>query len=119
MISNYVLQHLLGLKESDITDVIVRQLQESFVPISCYKYGSNVVEKCLIESSGEQCTRIITEFVRSPNASMMLLDPFGNFVIQSALSVTKVSSSAPVTVNFSDCAVDVMSSYRNTVPCSL
>ncbi|KAK1405650.1 Pumilio isogenyy domain family member 4 [Heracleum sosnowskyi] len=86
---NYVLQHLLGLKESDITGGIVRQLQGNFVSISCNKYGSNVVEKCMIESSGEQCTRIITELVRSPNASMMLLDPFGNFVIQSALSVTK------------------------------
>ncbi|WOG98966.1 hypothetical protein DCAR_0418312 [Daucus carota subsp. sativus] len=86
---NYVLQHLLGLKEPDITGSIVRQLQGSFLSISCNKYGSNVVEKCLIESGGEQCTRIIMELVRSPNASMMLLDPFGNFVFQSALSVTK------------------------------
>lgn len=98
-ISNYVLQHLLGLKEPDITGSIVRQLQGSFLSISCNKYGSNVVEKCLIESGGEQCTRIIMELVRSPNASMMLLDPFGNFVFQSALSVTKVSSSTPVSVN--------------------
>ncbi|KAK1380154.1 hypothetical protein POM88_026898 [Heracleum sosnowskyi] len=71
---NSVLQHLLGLKEPDITGGIVRQLQGNFVSISCNRYGSNVVEKCLlIESSGEQCTRITTELVRSLNASMMLL----------------------------------------------
>lgn len=57
--------------------------------LSCNKYASNVVEK-LLQSGEEVSIAIIMELLRSSNASMLLVDPFGNFVIQTALSVSKV-----------------------------
>ncbi|GER36274.1 RNA binding protein [Striga asiatica] len=86
---NYVVQHLLGLDMQEVTADLVRRLQGSFVSLSCNKYASNVVEKLLLESQENNSDAIIMELLTSPNASMLLLDPFGNFVIQSALSASK------------------------------
>ncbi|KAJ9166302.1 hypothetical protein P3X46_021076 [Hevea brasiliensis] len=86
---NYVVQHLLGLKVPQITANLLRQLEGSYAALACNKYGSNVVEKCLFESREEQSTQIIWELLGSPNASMLLVDSFGNYVIQSALLVSK------------------------------
>ncbi|GKV10305.1 hypothetical protein SLEP1_g21692 [Rubroshorea leprosula] len=57
--------------------------------LSCNKYGSNVVEKCLMESGEQNAAQIIMELLNNQTASMLLLDPFGNYVIQSALKVSK------------------------------
>ncbi|KAL8261115.1 hypothetical protein R6Q59_025164 [Mikania micrantha] len=86
---NYVLQHIVGLKIQELTALLVRQLQGHFASLSCNKYASNVVEKCLNESGEEVVARIIMELVRSPNSSLLLVDPYANFVIQSALKVSK------------------------------
>ncbi|XVF64150.1 hypothetical protein PTKIN_Ptkin09bG0144600 [Pterospermum kingtungense] len=86
---NYVVQHVLGLKEPQITANVVRQLEGNYATLSCNRHGSNVVEKCLVESGEHQSTRIIMELLKSPIASRLLVDPFGNYVIQTALSVSK------------------------------
>ncbi|CAI9777165.1 unnamed protein product [Fraxinus pennsylvanica] len=86
---NYVVQHLLGIKIPEVTTDLVRQFEGKFFSLSFNKYASNVVEKFL-ETSGENHSRkIISELISSPNVSMLLVDPFGNFVIQSALSEAK------------------------------
>ncbi|OMO78854.1 hypothetical protein CCACVL1_14084 [Corchorus capsularis] len=54
-----------------------------------YGYGSNVVEKCLTESEEKYSTKIIVELLGSPIVSRLLVDPFGNYVMQKALSVSK------------------------------
>ncbi|KAF5736076.1 pumilio 12-like [Tripterygium wilfordii] len=86
---NYVVQHLLELRIPQITANLLRQLKGSYAALSCNKYGSNVVEKCFSESREEQCTMIIVELLSNPNVSMLLLDPYGNYVIQTALRVAK------------------------------
>ncbi|KAJ7966557.1 Pumilio-like protein [Quillaja saponaria] len=81
---NYVVQHLLGLRMPDATESLLRQLEGKYVSLSCNKYGSNVVEKCLTELGEQHSENVILELLRSPNVSMLLLDPYGNYVIQSA-----------------------------------
>lgn len=89
MCRNYVVQHLLEMEMPELTKYILRRFEGCFVSLSCNKYASNVVEKLL--RSGEEVSAIITiELLQSPNASMLLVDPYGNFVIQNALSATKV-----------------------------
>lgn len=90
--SNYVVQHVLELKEPEITASLLRQLEGNYASLSSNRYGSNVVEKCLKESEEQHSTRIIMELLKSksPTVSTLLVDPFGNYVIQSALSVSKV-----------------------------
>ncbi|KAG8377511.1 hypothetical protein BUALT_Bualt08G0040500 [Buddleja alternifolia] len=86
---NYVVQHLLGLRMQEVTANLVRRFQGHFASLSFNKYASNVVEKFISESGENQSATIIMELLTSQNAPMLLLDPFGNFVIQSALSASK------------------------------
>lgn len=73
-----------------ITENLMRQLEGKFLLLSCNKYGSNVVEKIFLDSGEQYSTRIILELLQNPNVSTLLVDPFGNFVIKTALSVSKV-----------------------------
>ncbi|KAL8217711.1 hypothetical protein R6Q57_021084 [Mikania cordata] len=86
---NYVLQHMVELKSPGVTELLVRQFQGCFESLSKNKYASNVVEKCLMESQPYISTMIVLELVGSSNPSSLLVDPYGNFVIQSALKVSK------------------------------
>lgn len=74
----------------EVTKYLLKRFQGGFVSLSCNKYASNVVEK-LLQSGEEISGAIIMELLRSSNASMLLVDPFGNFVIQTALSASRVS----------------------------
>ncbi|KAL2346458.1 hypothetical protein Fmac_000458 [Flemingia macrophylla] len=91
---NYVVQHLLSMKIPGLAKRLVRQLEGNFFFLSCNKYGSNVVEKFFLDSgeldSGELCsTFIISELLHNPKVSKLLVDPYGNYVIKSALLVSK------------------------------
>ncbi|KAK6939686.1 Pumilio RNA-binding repeat [Dillenia turbinata] len=86
---NYVVQHMLGLRIPQITTNLLKRLQGSYVCLSQNKFGSNVVEKCLLESDEEQSAMIIMELLQSPNITMLLIDPYGNYVIQKAWGVAK------------------------------
>ncbi|KAK6938613.1 Pumilio RNA-binding repeat [Dillenia turbinata] len=86
---NYVVQHMLGLRIPQVTTNLLKRLKGSYVSLSQNKYGSNVVEKCLSESDEDQSTKIIMELLQSPDISMLLLDPYGNYVIQKAWGVAK------------------------------
>ncbi|GAB4834792.1 hypothetical protein Ancab_033060 [Ancistrocladus abbreviatus] len=86
---NYVVQHVLGLRIPQLTERLLKRLEGSYVTLSCNKYGSHVVEKCITESNPKQSVWVVGELLKSPHVSMLLLDPFGNFVIQKALSCSK------------------------------
>ncbi|MED6218568.1 hypothetical protein PIB30_027907 [Stylosanthes scabra] len=86
---NYVVQHLLGMQTPAITDRLMRQLEGKFFYLSCNKYGSNVVEKFFQFSEEKNTARITVELLCHPNVEMLLVDPYGNYVIQSALVISK------------------------------
>ncbi|CAB4320941.1 unnamed protein product [Prunus armeniaca] len=86
---NYVVQYIIGLKIPRVTADILAQLGGSFVNLSMNKYGSNVIEKSLKEAGEEHINRIINEMINSPNLLTLLQDPYGNYVAQSALGVSK------------------------------
>ncbi|KAH0740533.1 hypothetical protein KY290_033576, partial [Solanum tuberosum] len=86
---NYMVQHLLGLKLPRVTYILIDRLQGNFLTLSCNKYASNVVEKIILDSRKKHSTRIITELLSNPSGSMLLMDPYGNFVIQSSLQRAK------------------------------
>lgn len=89
MPSNYVVQHLLDQNIPGVEETLLNLLEGKFASLSCNKYSSNVVEKFFVKS-GENSSKIIIELITSPNASMLLVDPFANYVIQKALKVATV-----------------------------
>ncbi|KAM5549516.1 hypothetical protein ABKV19_000771 [Rosa sericea] len=88
---NYVVQYIIGLKIPRVTADILGQLQGYFVNLSMNKHGSNVVEKTLKEAGEEHVNMIINEMINSPEFLNVLQNPYGNYVAQSALAVSKGS----------------------------
>ncbi|MED6162898.1 hypothetical protein PIB30_074777 [Stylosanthes scabra] len=86
---NYVVQHLVSLKIARVTKSLMKHLEGKFVSISCNKYGSNVVEKFFQDSGDCHSRTIILEILRFPNLPMLLVDPYANFVISSAVIVSQ------------------------------
>ena len=71
---------------------VMFELKGNYVKWATQKFSSHVVEKCLIHYP-ESRSQIVRELVSVPNFERLLQDPFANYVIQSALSKTKVTYS--------------------------
>lgn len=72
------------------TDAILDQLQGRFGDLSMQKYSSNVVEKCLKLARDIGRVKIIRELMSNYDLPQIMLDQYGNYVIQSALKECKV-----------------------------
>ncbi|KDP41370.1 hypothetical protein JCGZ_15777 [Jatropha curcas] len=85
---NYVVQYIIELKRPSSVVNLLSQFKKNYVHLSMQKFSSHVVEKCLkhLEESREQ---IIHELTSVSRFDHLLQDPFANYVIQSALAVTK------------------------------
>jgi hypothetical protein len=83
-------QHVLDERIQHATIGILEKLKGYFVSLSMNKFGSNVVEKCLIWSGEENASMIIEEFMHSPYFVNICRNNFGNYVVQKALEVSKV-----------------------------
>ncbi|KAL7227366.1 hypothetical protein ACSBR1_022253 [Camellia fascicularis] len=89
---NYVAQFILAMKEPYVQHAkadIFADLAGDYVSLSFNKYSSNVVEKCFKETGEDQAAQIIKEIISSPNFLMLAQDPYGNYVAQSAVMVSK------------------------------
>ncbi|XP_009622948.1 putative pumilio homolog 8, chloroplastic [Nicotiana tomentosiformis] len=87
---NYVVQFIIELKIASAAAMLLSQFDGHYVYLSRQKFGSHVVEKFL-KCVEESRSRIINELVSEPHFDQLLQDPFANYVIQSALGVTKGS----------------------------
>uniref|UniRef100_A0A6V7QYC8 PUM-HD domain-containing protein n=1 Tax=Ananas comosus var. bracteatus TaxID=296719 RepID=A0A6V7QYC8_ANACO len=86
---NYVVQIILDQEIPWATDAILDQLQGRFGDLSMQKYSSNVVEKCLKLARDIGRAKIIRELMNSYDLPQIMLDQYGNYVIQSALRECK------------------------------
>ncbi|CAD5173485.1 unnamed protein product [Musa acuminata subsp. malaccensis] len=88
---NYVVQCLIDLKDPSINTTLASQFRGNYVELSRHKSSSHVVEKCLKKFEEEHQAQIIYELASSPEFKQLLQDPYANYVIRSALELTKVS----------------------------
>ncbi|XP_054792282.1 uncharacterized protein LOC129300763 [Prosopis cineraria] len=87
---NYVVQYIIEMEIPTASAKLVSQFKGNYVNLSTQKFSSHVVEKCL-KHVGESRSRIVRELLSSPHFEQLLQDPYANYVIQSALAVTKGS----------------------------
>ncbi|KAK6936978.1 Pumilio RNA-binding repeat [Dillenia turbinata] len=83
---NYVVQFVFELGLPWATNDVLDELEGNFADLSMQKYSSNVVEKCLKYAGEERRPRIIQELISNPRLDQIMQDPYGNYVIQAALS---------------------------------
>lgn len=82
---NYVCQYVIDLGIQDYTDSLVTQLLGRLSSLSVQKFSSNVVEKCLHAASSNLQRAMIAEIMTPTTLNELLLDNYGNYVIQTAL----------------------------------
>lgn len=92
---NYVVQYIFQLELSWAEIEVLEQLEGHYGDLSMQKYSSNVVERCLENAGEEQRARIIQELINHPRLDQIMQDPYGNYVVQTASRITKVSNSFP------------------------
>ncbi|KAH0765056.1 hypothetical protein KY285_000927 [Solanum tuberosum] len=86
---NYVVQYIFDIRLPWATTNIFDQLRGKFGDLSMQKYSSNVVEKCLKHVDEERSSYIIEELLSDPRLDQIMQDPYGNYVIQAALNISK------------------------------
>jgi len=99
---NYVVQYILDLENVsiDVCSSLVPKLLGSMTTLSTQKFSSNVIEKCLKIGSTKTIVKICRELINNSKVLnpgnfdedaedpifALLSDPYGNYVIQTALS---------------------------------
>lgn len=86
---NYVVQYVLDLGLPWVATKVIEQLVGHFAHLSMQKFSSNVVEKCLKFADEEHKTQLVWELMEDSHLLELLQDPYANYVIQSALMVSK------------------------------
>eukprot|EP00759_Apiculatamorpha_spiralis_P054642 PhF_6_TR6994/c0_g1_i1/m.10376 len=80
---NYVVQHVLEMNDEDLTVRLLSTLVPNIGPLSCNKYSSNVLEKCIGQAALDAVDLVVIDVCLTPNLlSTMLVDEFGNYVVQ-------------------------------------
>ena len=92
---NYVVQYILDLSLPWANAEVMMRLAGNYAELSMQKFSSNVVEKCLklADASLEEHRNVVVrEIMTSPLLARLLMDPYGNYVVQSTLSVTRCAA---------------------------
>ncbi|KAJ0257602.1 putative pumilio 8 [Hirschfeldia incana] len=87
---NYAVQFVIEMRDFQATAMVLARLKGHYVELSMRKFSSHMVERCL-KQCPESRPQIVLELISVPRFDLLIQDPFANFVIQAALSVTKGS----------------------------
>lgn len=85
---NYVLQYVLGEHDSSINDTIAVSFLPHLVHLCMNKFSSNVMEKVLRGATAPVQQMYVETMCNPEIASRLIQDDFGNYVLQTALSIS-------------------------------
>ena len=80
---NYIIQSIIIKENLYLKFVIIETIIKNIVSFSNQKFSSNVVEKCF--EVFEMKDKVFDELIKSNNFEQILLNEYGNYVIQKAL----------------------------------
>ena len=88
--ANYVVQHMLEVGDREASSRAVKTaFRGHVVRLSCNKFASNVMEKCLFHLTEDAQHALIAEMyeITEEELHCMLQDSFGNYMIQSSIAL--------------------------------
>jgi hypothetical protein len=87
---NYVIQEVLDVGSVQIRSAIYMKMEGKYTRLSKQKFSSNVVERCLRLAYPEWRATMLAELTHNSGICDLLKDRYGNYVLQTALSVSSV-----------------------------
>lgn len=85
---NYVLQYVLDSAEFNSVIKIIATAKTQLIALSRQKFSSNVIEKCIRRSDADTANKLISQIMTHQNLVLLATDPYGNYVIQTALEMS-------------------------------
>ncbi|KAI9883846.1 MAG: hypothetical protein M1823_004375 [Watsoniomyces obsoletus] len=87
---NYACQHILEIEQPNFAGQLIDRIIGHAAVLSCQKYSSNVVEKCLRKASPQQRHVLVNELLAMTVFARIVRDMYGNYVIQAIMDVADV-----------------------------
>jgi len=107
---NYVVQYVLELPFSLVKIGLIKKFCGHLSVLSTQKFSSNVIEKCLHVAEESVKEQLIDELMSPPTLNVLLQDPYGNYVIQTALTVAHAEQRGRLT----ECIKPLLPALSNT-----
>mmetsp|Transcript_17198 Transcript_17198/g.32264 ORF Transcript_17198/g.32264 Transcript_17198/m.32264 type:complete len:1036 (+) Transcript_17198:336-3443(+) len=85
---NYVVQYVLDVCGDDEVHAICESVIGKVCLLAIQKFSSNVMEKCLERCTDRVREAYLDELNEADRIRELMMDPFGNYVVQRALSVS-------------------------------
>lgn len=79
--ANYVIQFILDLKMRNVNQEVGSQLLGSLLSLSFEKYSSNVIERCLENTTDKIQFKMVDELCQAQSFYPFLVDQYANYVI--------------------------------------
>jgi hypothetical protein len=90
---NFLIQYIITSNDLNMNDMkdIINKISNNIIRYCQQKFSANVLEKCFENSSKELRELLINVIIDKDNKNIikLLMDPYGNYVIQKALLVQK------------------------------
>lgn len=87
---NYVIQYLISLDIDSVNSSLLYIVSNELVSLSCGKFSSNVVEKCLKLNPSNLANTIhplVATLINIQVLMALIKDQYGNYVVQTALDI--------------------------------
>ena len=84
---NYVIQYVLDVCSDDDVHAVCESVVGKVSLLAIQKFSSNVMEKCLERCTDRVKEHYLQELSDPERVRELMMDPFGNYVVQRALSV--------------------------------
>eukprot|EP00934_Nitzschia_sp_Nitz4_P000546 Nitzschia sp. Nitz4//scaffold76_size158648//49144//51696//NITZ4_002539-RA/size158648-processed-gene-0.263-mRNA-1//-1//CDS//3329557824//546//frame0 len=84
---NYVVQYVLDVCSDEDVHAVCESVVGKVTLLAIQKFSSNVMEKCLERCTDRVKEQYLNELSDQDRIRELMMDPFGNYVVQRALSV--------------------------------
>jgi len=85
---NYVVQYVLDVCSDEDVHAVCESVVGKVTLLAIQKFSSNVMEKCLERCTDRVKEHYMAELSEPERIRELMMDPFGNYVVQRALSVS-------------------------------
>lgn len=85
---SYIFQYIIEKEDIEFKLIVLKQILPNILKICKTKYSSNAIEKCF-EFNCQEIQKLIIDTIceNDKNIKELIMDPFGNYIIQKALCV--------------------------------